>query len=132
MNIWIGEGRLVRAPETKVVGGGTEICNITVAVNRRKGKNGEQKADFVDCTAFGKTGAFIAKYFAKGDGIAIRGRMQSDKYTGKDGQTRTKWEIWVDDVDFPVGKKVSVSEQPNSEQNDPGQFTDVSEDDIPF
>lgn len=132
MNIWIGEGRLVRDPELKVVGGGTEICNITVAVNRRKDKNGEQKADFIDCTAFEKTGAFIAKYFHKGDGVAIRGRVQADKYQGKDGQTRTKWGIWIDDVDFPVGKKGGSAEQTNSAASDPGQFTDVLDEDVPF
>ena len=132
MNVWIGEGRLVREPELKVVGGGVEVCNITIAVDRKKDKNGEKKTDFVDCTAFGQRAAFVNKYFKKGDGIAIVGRFQSDKYTGQDGKTHTKWGVWIDDVHFPMGKKNSGAEQTNSEPSDPGQFSDVSDEDIPF
>ena len=92
MNVWIGEGRLVRDPELNVVGGGVEVCRITVAIDRsRKDKGGNKQTDFVDCTAFGKTGAFIDKYFKRGDGILMRGKFQSDKYTAKDGTNRTKW-----------------------------------------
>ena len=80
MNVWIGEGRLVRDPELKVVGGGTELCNFTLAIDRSgKDKDGNKQADFVDCTAFGKTGAFVDRYFKKGDGMLVRGRFQSDK-----------------------------------------------------
>jgi single-strand DNA-binding protein len=133
MNVWIGEGRLVRDPELKVVGGGTEICNITVAIDRgRKDKDGNKQTDFVDCTAFGKTGAFIDKYFKRGDGILVRGRFQSDKYTAKDGTNRVKWGVWIDEVDFPIGK--GKADNGNSEQPvaDATAFPDVSQDDIPF
>lgn len=128
MNLWIGEGRLVRDPELKVVGGGTEVCNITIAVDRgRKDKNGNKQTDFIDCTAFGKTAAFVEKYFHKGDGALVRGRFQSDKYEGKDGQTRTKWGVWIDEIEFPMSK--GKSEKNNSEQP---AFTDVPAGDTPF
>ena len=133
MNVWIGEGRLVRDPELKVVGGGTEICNFTIAVDRgRKDRDGNRQTDFVDCTAFGKMGAFVDKYFRKGDGMLVRGRFQSDKYTAKDGTSRTKWGVWVDEIDFPMGK--GKSEQSNSDHAaaDTAQFSDVNPDDIPF
>lgn len=133
MNTWIGEGRLVRDPELKVVGGGTEVCNITIAVDRdRKDKDGNKQTDFVDCTAFGKKAAFIDKYFRKGDGALVKGRFQSDKFEGKDGQTRTKWGVWIDEIFFPLGR--SKAEQINSDQavSDANQFTDVSNEDIPF
>lgn len=105
MNIWIGEGRIVRDVELQTSRTGTEFAKITVAVNRRTGKDQEKKTDFVDCTVFGKTAAFVAKYFSKGDGILIRGRLESDTYDAKDGTKRTKWGITVDDVEFPQGKK---------------------------
>lgn len=130
MNVWIGEGRLVRDPELKVVGGGTEICNFTLAVDRgRKDKNGNKQTDFIDCTAFGQSAAFVNKYFHKGDGALVRGRFQSEKYEGKDGQTRTKWGVWVDNIDFPIGKKESNSGNAAAEQP---AFTDVPAEDIPF
>lgn len=133
MNVWIGEGRLVRDPELKVVGGGTEICNITVAIDRsRKDKDGNKQTDFVDCTAFGKTGAFIDKYFKRGDGILVRGRFQSDKYTAKDGTNRVKWGVWIDEVDFPIGKGKSDNSNSETPVADATTFPDVSQEDIPF
>ena len=140
MNVWIGEGRLVRDPELSVVGGGVEVCRITVAIDRsRKDKDGNKQTDFVDCTAFGKTGAFIDKYFKRGDGILVRGRFQSDKYTAKDGTNRTKWGVWIEEVDFPMGRgksENSNSDYAGSVSNDAPQdantFPDVSQEDIPF
>lgn len=105
MNLWIGEGRIVRDIELQTSRTGTEFAKITVAVNRRTGKEQEKKADFIDCTVFGKTAAFVQRYFGKGDGILIRGRLESDTYEAKDGTKRTKWSIAVDDVEFPQGKK---------------------------
>lgn len=128
MNIWIGEGRIVRDIELKTSKTGTEFAKITIAVNRRTGKDQEKKADFIDCTVFGKTAAFVSKYFTKGDGILIRGRLESDAYEAKDGTKRTKWSISVDDVEFPQGKK----SQGGSVQNDAEQFPDVDPSDIPF
>jgi single-strand DNA-binding protein len=129
MNVWIGEGRLVRDPELKVVGGGTEICNITVAIDRgRKDKDGNKQTDFVDCTAWGKTAAFVQKYFKKGDGIVVEGRFESDTYDAKDGTKRTKWGVTVDNIEFPQGGK-GKSEQTNS---DVANFQNIDPSDIPF
>lgn len=105
MNLWIGEGRIVRDIELQTSRTGTEFAKIVIAVNRRTGKDQEKKADFIDCTVFGKTAAFVSKYFSKGDGILIRGRLESDTYEAKDGTKRTKWSIAVEDVEFPQGKK---------------------------
>lgn len=104
MNKIIISGRLTRDPELKTVSGGLEVCRISVAVNRRKGKDGTQKADFFDCDAWNKTGAVIAQYFHKGDGIVIIGRMESNK-AEKDGKTTTYWGINVDEFEFPQSSR---------------------------
>lgn len=104
MNKIILAGRLTRAAELKVGNSGSEYCKFTIAVDRSRTKDNEKKTDFFDCTAFGKTGAFVEKYFAKGDGINIIGRMESDKYTDKDGKNRTTWGVTVEEVEFPLGK----------------------------
>lgn len=104
MNKIILAGRLTRPAELKVSNSGTEYCKFTIAVDRSRNKGDEKKTDFFDCTAFGKTGAFVEKYFAKGDGIELIGRMESDKYTDKENKTRTTWGVSVDEVFFPLGK----------------------------
>ena len=127
MNKWIGAGRITKDIELQTGKSGSEYCKFSVAVNRRKDKNGETKADFIDCTAFGKTAAFVAKYFKRGDGIVVEGALESDTYESKDGTKRTKWSIRVEEVEFPQsGKKQS---EPVSNTN---QFGDVDPKDIPF
>ena len=125
MNSWIGEGRMVRDPELKVANSGIEVCNFTLAIDRRPNKNGEKETDFVDCTTFGKSAAFVEKYFKKGDGALVRGRLESRKYTAKDGTNRTAWGITVEGIDFPAGKRG------DAKQAEP-QVTDVPGTDIPF
>ena len=126
MNKWIGAGRITKDIELQTGRSGSEYAKFTVAVNRRKDKNGEVKADFIDCTAFGKTAAFVAKYFKKGDGIVVDGALESDTYEAKDGTKRTKWSIRVEEVEFPQGGKKQ------SEQAATNQFGDVDPKDIPF
>lgn len=104
MNKIIITGRLTRDTEIKAANTGTEYCNFTVAVDRRAKKGEEKRADFFDCTAWGKTAAFVNQYFKKGDGIVIDGRMESRKYVDKDGNNRTAWGVTVDNVEFAQGK----------------------------
>ena len=127
MNKWIGMGRITKDIDLQTGKTGSEYCKFTVAIDREKDKNGDKKTDFVDCTAFGKTAAFVAKYFKKGDGIIVLGRFESDKYTGKDGISRTNWSVNVREVYFPASK--GKSEQTNS---DVANFQNIDPSDIPF
>ena len=127
MNKWIGMGRITKDIELQTTKTGTEYCKFTIAVDREKDKNGDKKTDFVDCTAWNKTAAFVQKYFKKGDGIIVLGRFESDKYTGKDGMTRTNWSVNVREVYFPASN--GKSEQTNS---DVANFQDINPTDIPF
>ena len=127
MNKWIGMGRITKDIDLQTTKTGTEYCKFTVAIDREKDKNGDKKTDFVDCTAWNKTAAFVQKYWKKGDGIIVLGRFESDKYTGKDGMTRTNWSVNVREVYFPASK--GKSEQTNS---DVANFQDINPSDIPF
>ena len=103
MNKIIISGRLTKDIELKTTGSGTEVVNFTLAVDRRVKKGAERQCDFIDCTAFGKTAAFIAAYFKKGSGVTIDGRMESRKWVDSDGKNRVSWGVTVDNVEFPVG-----------------------------
>ena len=127
MNKWIGMGRITKDIELQTGKTGSEYCKFTVAIDREKDKNGDKKTDFVDCTAWNKTAAFVQKYFKKGDGIIVLGRFESDKYTGKDGISRTNWSVNVREVYFPASK--GKSEQTNS---DVANFQNIDPSDIPF
>ena len=59
-------GRTVREPEIRYTQDNKAVAKFTLAVDRRFHKEGEQSADFISCTAFGKTAEFIEKYVFKG------------------------------------------------------------------
>lgn len=124
-------GRLTRDAELKTANSGTELSNFSIAVDRRfKGQDGTKQTDFFNCTAFGKTGVFISTYFKKGDGITIEGRMESRKYTDRDGNNRIAWEVICDGVEFPLSKPSGGRSGNESTETD--GFTDVPEEDLPF
>lgn len=131
MNKWLGMGRLVRDPELKASGSGTEYCHFTIAVDREFAKKGEErKADFIDCATFGKQAAFVEKYFHKGDGMVVIGRMESNKWVDNDGKNRVSWSITVDRVEFPLSKK--GQSDPAQSRSGFAEADDGSEEDIPF
>jgi single-strand DNA-binding protein len=80
MNIFIGIGRLVREPELKELKGGKTLTNFSVAISRTFNKD---QTDFINCTAWGKTGEYIAKYGKKGSQVSIQGELNIDKVDDK-------------------------------------------------
>lgn len=93
-------GRLTRDPEKRYTADNTPVTSFSIAVNRDK-----DRSDFFDCTAWRKTADFVSTYFAKGDMICIRGRIQNRDWTDKNGNARRSMEIVADEVSFCGGKK---------------------------
>ena len=100
-------GRLTRDPELRTTQSGVSVTSFTVAVDRDySGQNGQQKeTDFIDCVAWRSTGEFGSKYFSKGSMIVVSGRMQSQKWTDREGNKRVSWAIQADSVYFGESKK---------------------------
>lgn len=96
-------GRLTKDPEMRSTGNGIEVASFTVAVDRKMSK--EKTTDFFDCVAWRQSAAFVTKYFHKGDGINIEGRMESEKWEDKEHNKRTSWKVQVENMEFPHGKK---------------------------
>ena len=107
MNKVVLMGRLTKDPEVRYSTGenATAIARFTVAVNRKfKNAEGNHEADFINCVAFGKSAEFIEKYFAKGSMIALSGRIQTGRYTNKDGVKVYTTDVVVEDTEFAGGK----------------------------
>ena len=104
MNIVMLIGRLTRDPEIKEATT-TKVASYTLAVERRKkAENGENEADFINCKAFGKSADFAQNWLHKGTKIALRGHIQTGKYTNKDGVTVYTTDVIVDDQEFAESK----------------------------
>ena len=93
-------GRLTRDPEKRYTADNTPVTSFSIAVNRDK-----DRSDFFNCTAWRKTADFVSTYFAKGDMIAVCGRIQNRDWTDKNGNARRSTEIIADSVSFCGGKK---------------------------
>ncbi len=106
MNRVILCGRLVRDPEIKYSQGEKPmaVAKFTLAVDRKFKKEGEQSADFINCTAFGKTAEVIEKYVFKGTKLIVEGRWQTGSYTNKDGNKVYTNDCAVDSIEFCESK----------------------------
>lgn len=116
MNKVILMGRLTRDPEVRYSSGEnqTAIARYSLAVDRRRGKNYEQSADFINCVTFGKSAEFAEKYFHKGLKITVAGRIQTGSYTNKDGQKVYTTDVVVEEQEFAESKAASGNFAPAS------------------
>lgn len=129
MNSIIITGRITHDIELKTSAAGTEYANFSVAVDRRrKDKDGNKQTDFFKVSVFGKTAVFCSTYMHRGDGVNVQGRMESDKYTDKDGVDRVGWTLMAENVEFPHGKGKGTSDTTGS---DPTVLTGQDRD-LPF
>jgi single-strand DNA-binding protein len=107
-------GRLTKDPELKYVGGDNKsLCNFTLAVDKPvKDAQGNKQADFVPCTAWGKTAELLSQYFNKGSQIGITGRFESRSYEDESGNKKTSYSILVNNIDFVGGKSERKPQAP--------------------
>ena len=112
MNKVILMGRLTRDPDIRYSQGETPtaIARYTLAVDRRfKRNNDDQTADFIGCVAFGRSAEFAEKYFRKGLKVIVTGRIQTGRYTNRDGVKVNTTDVVVEDQEFAESKAVSDS-----------------------
>jgi single-strand DNA-binding protein len=122
-------GRLTRDTEIRY-SQATEpmaIVKFAIAVPRRFKREGQPDVDFINCTAFGKTGEFINKFFVKGSMLAVEGRIQTSSWDDKEtGQKRYGTDILVEQAYF-TGEK-----REDSPQSGFVPMIDTDDDDLPF
>ena len=89
-------GRLGRDPETRYMPNGDAITNFSLATDEQwRDRNGERqtRTEWHNVSLYGKLGEIANQYLRKGSQVFIEGKIQSRKYTGKDGIERTAYDI---------------------------------------
>lgn len=144
LNYDVKTGRLTADPELRTTQNGIPVVGFSLAVQRNYKVNDEYPTDFLNFVAWRGTAEFICKHFRKGNLITVEGALETRKYTDKDGNPRTAYEIKVDRAHFCES---AGSRQNNNGDNPPaadsvGGFTPVfpnttegfvdSDDDLPF
>lgn len=102
MNTVIMIGRLTRDPELRYIAStGNAVTRFSIAVDRAfAAKDAEVTADFFNIVVWGKRAETCANYLAKGRMVAVRGRLQNNNYTDKNGVKQYSVEIIAEDVQF--------------------------------
>ena len=94
------KGRISREPEIKTTASGTQFARLSIAVDKYAKAGEQRQADFINCTAWGQTAQFLAKYFTKGKEILCEGRIQTGSYTNQDGKKIYTTDVVLDRVEF--------------------------------
>ena len=147
MNNVVLIGRLTRDPEMRYTTGQNQmaVTTFTLAIDRPTRQGQEKQADFIRVTVFGRMAENCDRYLAKGRQAAVQGRIQTGRYTNKDGQTVYTTDVVAGNVKFlEYGQNGNSSQSSGSYQNQSSQqapaqdydipegFQAVSDDDIPF
>jgi len=84
-------GNLGKEPETRVTPNGKKVSHFSLAVSQRwKTAEGDTKenTEWVNVEAWGRLGEICAQYLHKGSLVYLEGRLKTDKYEDKDGETK--------------------------------------------
>ena len=105
-------GRLTADPEIRRTQDGTPVCSYSLAVKRPHAKDA---TDFVACVTWRQGAEYLHQYGHRGDVVAASGTLVSRKWTDKDGNKRTQWEVVTESVELLSAKR--NSESGNTEQD---------------
>jgi len=99
-------GNLGRDPETRYTTGGDAVTNLNIATSEQwKDKSGEkqERTEWHRVVLFGRQAEVAGEYLKKGRSVYIEGRLQTRKYTDKDGVEKYSTEIVADRMQLVGG-----------------------------
>ena len=124
-------GNLGRDPEIRYMPSGDAVANFSIACTENfKDKSGEkqEKTEWVRISMFGKLAEIAGEYLKKGSSVYIEGRMQTRKWTNKEGQDQYTTEIVADRMQMLGGRGGSnsfeVVDRDSGPASDSGQFSE--------
>ena len=142
-------GNLTRDPEMRSTQSGVNVCNFSIAVNRRfrNPQTGQQETDFFNIVAWRQLADLCGRYLTKGRKVAVVGSIQTRTYEAQDGSKRNAFDIVADEVEFlsagqgnaasgdyhaaPAAAPAPRTQAPAYAPMDAG-FTQVDDDELPF
>jgi single-strand DNA-binding protein len=89
-------GNLGRDPEVRYTSGGQAVANFTIATNEawtNKQGQREERTEWHRIVAWGALGERAGEYLRKGKQVYVEGKLQTRKWTDREGQERYTTEI---------------------------------------
>src|ERR1051325_4098423 len=101
-------GNLGRDPEIRYMPSGDAIANIAVATSyKSKDRNSGKQKDLTEwhrISFFGRLAEIVGQYLKKGSSVYVEGRLQTRKYTDKDGIERYATDIIAENMQMLGGR----------------------------
>jgi len=94
-------GNLGADPETRYTQDGTCVCNLRLATTEKfKNRAGEQqeKTEWHRVTLWGRLGEIANQYLSKGSRVYVEGKIETRKWTNKEGQDQYTTEIRANEM----------------------------------
>jgi single-strand DNA-binding protein len=101
-------GNLGKDPEVRYAPSGSAICNVTIATSRvtKDKSSGErqEQTEWHRVVMFDRLAEIAAEYLKKGKSVYIEGRLQTRKWTDKEGVERYSTEIIANEMTMLGGR----------------------------
>ncbi len=102
-------GNLGKDPEVRYAPSGSAICNITIATSRvsKDKTSGErqEQTEWHRVVMFDRLAEIAGEYLKKGKSVYIEGRLQTRKWTDKDGVEKYTTEIIAQEMTMLGGRE---------------------------
>ena len=137
-------GRLGRDPETRYMPNGEAVCNFSVATSESwNDRNGQrvERTEWHNITMYRRLAEIAGQYLKKGSQVYLEGKIQSRKYTDKNGAERTAYDIIVNEMKMLGGGGNDVQQAQSAQaetptlprrQATPAAPAEDIDDDVPF
>lgn len=138
-------GNLGRDAELRYTPGGAPVATINMATTEvwnDKGGQKQEKTEWHRVVLWGKTAESLNEYLTKGKQIYVEGRLQTRKWTDKDGHEKYTTEIRGDRVVLlgggggggaqRQGSRAAVGAGGGMDESMGEPVSELTDDDIPF
>jgi single-strand DNA-binding protein len=136
-------GNLGRDPEVRRMPSGDAMVNLSIATTdtwKDKGGERQEKTEWHRVVMFGRVAEVAGEYLKKGSQAYFEGRLQTRKWTDKEGQDKYTTEVVADRMQMLGSRSGSGGggggeSQSSVKSSGPSEFSgglDDLEDDIPF
>ena len=111
-------GYLGRDPEVRYLPNGEPVCHFSIATseswNDRNTGNKVERTEWHNITMYRRLAEIAGQWLKKGSQVYIEGRIQSRKYTDKNGVERTAYDIIANEMQMLGSRNDNSGYQQNA------------------